>query len=62
MAFSTSEIDTLKAALGSGVLRVRYEDGREVVYRSLAEIREIIRMAESETGTQRRPANSVAGF
>lgn len=62
MAFSAGDIDTLKAALVSGVLRVRYEDGREVQYRALSEIREIIKMAEADTGTARRPANSVAGF
>ena len=63
MAFSADDITALKTALASGVSRVRFEDGRETTYRSLAEMREIIRMAEQDVGA---PASirkhSVAGF
>ncbi|TCP30702.1 hypothetical protein [Sphingomonas sp. BK235] len=34
MAFSQTDLDTLRAAIASGVMRVRYADGREVTYQS----------------------------
>lgn len=62
MAFTTTDIATLKAALATGAVRVRYADGREVTYRSLDEIREILRMAEGDAGTSSGRQHSVAGF
>lgn len=56
-----SDIAKLKAALAGGVLKVRFADGREVTYRSVAEVREIIRMAEADSGRS-TPRTSVAGF
>lgn len=48
MAFTQTDIDALKEAIGSGALKVRYADGREVQYRSLAEMREILRMMSDD--------------
>lgn len=42
-----AQIDALKEALYSGELRVRYAD-KEVLYRSVAEIRLALSIAESE--------------
>jgi hypothetical protein len=38
MAFGQPELDAIQAAIGSGVLRVRYADGREVMYQSLDDL------------------------
>ncbi|WP_347269862.1 phage head-tail joining protein [Rhizorhabdus histidinilytica] len=56
-----NDIAALKKAMVGGVLKVRFADGREVTYRSLAEMREIIRMAQSDSGVS-TPRTSVAGF
>lgn len=53
MAWTQSDIDKLKRALASGARRVRFAD-REVEYRSLEEMREIIAQAERDVkGPQR---------
>lgn len=62
MAFTTTDITTLKEALATGALRVRYADGREITYRSVAEVREILRMAEADAGASSGRQHSVAGF
>jgi hypothetical protein len=38
MAFNQTDLDAIRAAIGSGVLRVRYADGREVMYQSLDDL------------------------
>lgn len=48
MAFTQTDIDALKAAIATGAMRVRYADGREVEYRTLAEMREVLRMMTDE--------------
>jgi hypothetical protein len=48
MAFQQSDIDALKAAMATGTMRARYADGREVQFRSLAEMRETLRMMQAE--------------
>jgi hypothetical protein len=62
MAFSTADIAALKAALATGAQRVRFADGREVWYRSLGEIRQIISQAEAEAGGAPPRQHSVAAF
>jgi hypothetical protein len=47
MAFTEVDITALKAAIAQGALRVRFGE-REVTYRSLAEMKEILGMMESE--------------
>jgi hypothetical protein len=59
--FSEADAVALRAAIATGALKVRYADGREVTYRSLAEMREILGMINSSTsGDQSR--TSVVGF
>lgn len=57
MAYSQTDIDTLKAAVASGEKRVRFAD-REVEYRSIEELLKAISVAEAEVsesaGTRRR--------
>ena len=38
MAFNQTDLEAIQAAIGSGVLRVRYADGREVMYQSLDDL------------------------
>lgn len=47
MAWTQAEIDILKASIASGERRVKYQD-KEVEYRSLAEMKEILRGMEAE--------------
>lgn len=63
MAVTQQDVDAIEAAIATGALRVRYADGREVTYRSLAEMREIVSMLKNSVGIS--PAftrTSVAGF
>lgn len=48
MAFSQSDVDELRRAIATGAMRVRYADGREVTYRTLAEMRETLTMMTDE--------------
>lgn len=47
MAWTQTDIDKLKAALAQGATRVRFSD-REVTYRDLNEMKETLRMMQSE--------------
>jgi len=38
MAFAQTDLEAIQTAIGSGVLRVRYADGREVTYQSLDDL------------------------
>lgn len=64
MAYTQSDIDDLKAAIASGALRVRYADGREIMYRSLGEMRETLGIMQAEaTGSSSSSSRSfLAGF
>lgn len=57
MAFSQADIDALKKAIGLGVVKVSYADGRSHEYRSLAQMKEILRMMEAdvESGAAAEP-------
>lgn len=66
MAFTQTDVDTLKAAIGSGAMKVRYADGREITYRSQAELERALKMARDEvaatTGSDKPSRSFVAGF
>lgn len=49
MSYTQAQLDSLKAALARGVLKVTVED-RTIVYTSPAEMREQIRIMEGELG------------
>ena len=38
MAWTTTDLTAIESAIASGVLRVRFSDGREVQYQSLADL------------------------
>jgi hypothetical protein len=65
MAWSQSDIDALRAAMGQGVKKVRYVSG-EVEYQSLADMRSLLKQMESEvnpaTADRRRAAVYSSGF
>jgi len=48
MAFTQSDIDTLRQAIATGARRVRYADGRDVEYRTYAEMRLVLTDMEAE--------------
>lgn len=63
--FSADDIVAMKRAIATGALRVRYPDGSEVTYRTLAEMRETLRMMEAEVAPAAGSSTSrsfVAGF
>ncbi len=64
MAFAQTDLEAIQAAIGSGVLRVRYADGREVTYQSLDDLMKAEkRILGSLAGTSgRRNRRSYPGF
>ena len=62
MAYTQTQIDTLKSAIAEGALKVRFGD-REVTYRSLDEMRQTLRMMEDEVrAAAGRPRRRRIGF
>jgi len=58
MAFTQSDVDTLRQSIATGARRVRYADGRDVEYRSYAEMRRVLTDMEAElAGTARTLAD-----
>jgi hypothetical protein len=49
MAFTQSQLIALEAAIAQGTTRVKYQD-REVEYRSLAEMIQLLNMMKQELG------------
>lgn len=64
MAFNQTDLDAIRTAIGSGVLRVRYADGREVMYQSLDDLLKAERriMDGMATPAQRRSRRSYPGY
>lgn len=64
--WSQADVDTLKAAVASGVLSVRYAGppAREITYQSLAEMRKLLAEMVADVGAQTgaRPSFRLAGF
>lgn len=57
MSFTQTQLDALDAAIASGTLEVRY-DGKEIKYRTLAELRQarqIVASALAEAAGTKRP-------
>jgi len=54
MAWTQSDIDTLKSAIAKGVMRVK-QGTEEVQYRSLLEMRQTLAMMEAEVAAPRSP-------
>lgn len=60
MTVTQSDIDALKAAINSGARAVTYSDGSEVQYRSLEEMRSILRDMQSELAAT-KPVRAFRG-
>ena len=54
MPFSQEQYDALKEAIASGATTITYGD-KTVSYRSLAEMKELVRMIEAELFPERQP-------
>lgn len=48
--FQTADLDRIKRAIASGALVVRYDDGRQVTFRSMEELLQAKAMIERELG------------
>lgn len=60
MALTAADIDVLDRAIASGVLEVRFADGRTVKYRSLDDLLRAKSLAAGEVGAA-DPANQPGG-
>lgn len=49
MAWTEADKTALKEAIASGLRECQYSDGSRVVYRSLAEMKQVLAMIEAET-------------
>ena len=54
--FTMEDVAALKRAIATGVMKVRYADGREVTYRSQAELERALVMVEREA----KPASEIS--
>ena len=60
MSYSAEQLAELRSAIAEGVLKVRFSDGRELTYRSLAEMLETERrMAAEVEATQPKPVKRI---
>lgn len=50
MAFTQSDLDSINFAIAAGVRSVRFADGRETVYPSMADLRSAKAVIEAELG------------
>lgn len=53
MAFTIAQMNALEAAIAQGALRVRYSD-KEVQYRSLDEMLQLLATMQSQLGVSKR--------
>lgn len=53
--YTAQQLADLRAALAEGVLRVKFSDGRELQYRSLAEMQQMERIMAAELEPDRVP-------
>lgn len=60
MSYTADDLLTLERAVASGVMRVRYSDGKEVTYRSMADLLGAISVVKAQlaaaTGAPRQMA------
>jgi hypothetical protein len=55
MAYTSTQLADLRAAIAEGVLQVRFSDGRQLTYRSLDEMRRI----EQNMAAELEPTTTV---
>jgi hypothetical protein len=61
MSYTAEQLAELRASMASGVLKTRFSDGREMTFRSLAEMQQLERImaAEVEANSQTRPVRRI---
>lgn len=60
MSYSAQQLADLRAAIAEGVLKARFSDGRELTYRSLAEMLETERRMAADVETaQNKPVRRI---
>jgi hypothetical protein len=59
-AFSTADLNRINRAIASGALVVRYDDGRQVTYRSMDELLQARAAIERDLASDRSPVRKVA--
>jgi hypothetical protein len=65
MALTTADLTAIETAIASGVLRVRFSDGREVQYQSLTDLlkaREFIKNDLTQSGGTASTRSTFARF
>lgn len=67
MSFSSADVTALETAIKSGRLKVRYADGQEITYQSLAGMMELRRTMQAEIDSVSatghvRPRHQLASF
>ena len=63
MAWTQADIDTMKAAIASGILTVRHMDGRLVTYQDTADmLRALAAMEQSLTESSTSGRSTFASF
>jgi|WetSurMetagenome_2_1015567.scaffolds.fasta_scaffold187055_2 hypothetical protein len=65
MALTTADLTAIETAIASGVLRVRFSDGREVQYQSLSDLlkaREFIKNDLTQSGGTASTRATFASF
>jgi hypothetical protein len=64
MAYTSTQLTDLRAAIAEGVLSVRFSDGRQLTYRSLDEMRriELTMAAELESASTARVRRTYFTF
>ena len=62
MAYAQKDIDALQAAIATGATKVRFADNREVVYRSLADMRSTLAEMRAEVTRTSGRTRFVAGY
>ena len=65
MAYSQADIDALRAAIATGAKRVKFgsgPDSREVEYRTLAEMKQVLADMLADTGAATEPNRIVGAY
>ncbi|PKM17419.1 MAG: hypothetical protein CVV11_19870 [Gammaproteobacteria bacterium HGW-Gammaproteobacteria-15] len=51
--YSEAQLEEIKKAMASGLTKVRLSSGDELTYRSLAEMKEVVRTIENNLGNKK---------
>lgn len=62
MARTQADLDAIDSAIASGLMKVRYADGSEMTYRTLAEMKSIRADIAGAVGATPTPRTSYASF